>query len=599
MDIRRTFDLLPQLQQKYNKPDCFAHKLNGQYTPISTDTVIEKVNQVSLGLRSLGIGKDDKVAIISMNRPEWMFADFGIAQLGATSVPMYPSITVEDYKYIFTDAGVKAVFVSDKKLYDKVKEATEGLDIPAQNVFTFDEVAGARHFNELLELGKKGNPADLEPLKAAVEPHDLLTLIYTSGTTGQPKGVMLSHNNILSNCRNAQPFVPVTENDKALSFLPLCHIFERMVTHIYLLNGVSIYYAESMESIAENLREVKPEIFTTVPRLLEKVYDKIVAKGHEQTGVKKSLFFWALNLGLKYDNQKDGGFLYNTQLALANKLIFSKWREALGGNLRCIVSGGGALQPRLARVFWAGGIRVMEGYGLTETSPVIAVGGYEPENNMIGTVGPIIDNTQVKFAPDGEILTKSESVMLGYYNKPELTAKEFDADGWFHTGDIGELVDGKFLKITDRKKEMFKTSGGKYIAPQVIEGKLKESPLVEQCMVVGDGQKFASALVIPAFDDLKGWCKRNGVDCNCSNEELVKNEKVVKMYNELVNKYNTGFAQWEQVKRIALLPQLWTVETGEMTPTMKVKRKIITQNNQELIESLYQNAEKPADAGSH
>jgi len=599
MDIRRTFDLLPQLQQKYNKPDCFAYKLNGQYTPISTDTVIEKVNQVSLGLRSLGIGKDDKVAIISMNRPEWMFADFGIAQLGATSVPMYPSITVEDYKYIFTDAGVKAVFVSDKKLYDKVKEATEGLDIPAQNVFTFDEVAGARNFNELLELGKKGNPADLEPLKAAVEPHDLLTLIYTSGTTGQPKGVMLSHNNILSNCRNAQPFVPVTENDKALSFLPLCHIFERMVTHIYLLNGVSIYYAESMETIADNLREVKPEIFTTVPRLLEKVYDKIVAKGHEQTGVKKTLFFWALNLGLKYDNQKDGGFLYNTQLALANKLIFSKWREALGGNLRCIVSGGGALQPRLARVFWAGGIRVMEGYGLTETSPVIAVGGYEPENNMIGTVGPIINNTQVKFAPDGEILTKSESVMLGYYNKPDLTAKEFDADGWFHTGDIGELVDGKFLKITDRKKEMFKTSGGKYIAPQVIEGKLKESPLVEQCMVVGDGQKFASALVIPAFDDLKGWCKRNGVDCNCSNEELVKNEKVVKMYNELVNKYNAGFAQWEQVKRIALLPQLWTVETGEMTPTMKVKRKIITQNNQELIESLYQNAEKPAGAGGH
>ena len=599
MDIRRTFDILPHLQQKYNKPDCFAAKLNGQYMPISTDTVVEKVNQVSLGLRSLGIGKDDKVAIISMNRPEWMFADFGIAQLGATSVPMYPSITVEDYKYIFTDAGVKAVFVSDKKLFDKVQEATQGLNIPPENVFTFDKIDGARHFEELLELGKKGNAQELEPLKAAVQPDDLLTLIYTSGTTGQPKGVMLTHNNLLSNCRNSQRFVPVTKEDKALSFLPLCHIFERMVSHLYLINGVSIYYAESMESIAENLREVKPEIFTTVPRLLEKVYDKIVAKGHEQTGVKKSLFFWALDLGLKYDNQKDGGFLYNTQLKLANKLIFSKWREALGGNLRCIVSGGGALQPRLARVFWAGGIRVMEGYGLTETSPVIAVGGYEPENNMIGTVGPIIDNTEVKIAQDGEILTKSESVMKGYYNKPELTAKEFDADGWFHTGDIGEMVDGKFLKITDRKKEMFKTSGGKYIAPQVIEGKLKESPLVEQAMVVGDGQKFASALVIPAFDDLKGWCKRNGVDCNCSNEELVKNEKVVKMYNELVNKYNSGFAQWEQVKRIALLPQLWTVETGEMTPTMKVKRKIITQNNQEIIESLYQNAEKPAGAGGH
>ncbi|MET4108924.1 long-chain fatty acid--CoA ligase [Hymenobacter sp. UYP22] len=587
MDIRRTFDILPHLQQKYNKPDCFAAKLNGQYTPINTDTVVEKVNQVSLGLRSLGIGKDDKVAIISMNRPEWMFADFGIAQLGATSVPMYPSITVEDYKYIFTDAGVKAVFVSDKKLFDKVREATQGLDIPQQNVFTFDKIEGARHFEELLELGKKGNAQELEPLKSAVQPDDLLTLIYTSGTTGQPKGVMLTHNNLLSNCRNAQRFVPVTKDDKALSFLPLCHIFERMVTHLYLINGVSIYYAESMETIADNLREVKPEIFTTVPRLLEKVYDKIVAKGHEQTGVKKSLFFWALDLGLKYDNQKDNGFFYNTQLALANKLIFSKWREALGGNLRCIVSGGGALQPRLARVFWAGGIRVMEGYGLTETSPVIAVGGYEPENNMIGTVGPIIDNTEVKIAQDGEILTKSESVMKGYYNKPELTAKEFDEEGWFHTGDIGEIVDGKFLKITDRKKEMFKTSGGKYIAPQVIEGKLKESPLVEQCMVVGDGQKFPSALVIPSFDDLKGWCKRNNVNCNCSNEELVKDEKVVKMYEDLVHKYNSGFAQWEQVKKIALLPTHWTVETGEMTPTMKVKRKVITENNKDIIESLY------------
>ncbi|WP_139924713.1 long-chain fatty acid--CoA ligase [Hymenobacter sp. DG01] len=592
MDIRRTFDILPQLQQKYNKPDCFAAKVNGQYAPISTDSVVEQVNQVSLGLRALGVGKDDKVALISMNRPEWMFADFGISQLGATSVPMYPSITVEDYKYIFTDAGVKAIFVSDKKLLDKVREATQDLNIPAENIFTFDKVEGARHFSELLELGKQGNPADLEPLKAAVQPDDLLTLIYTSGTTGQPKGVMLTHNNILSNCRNAQRFVPVTKNDKALSFLPLCHIFERMVTHIYLINGVSIYYAESMETIADNLREVHPQIFTTVPRLLEKVYDKIVAKGHELEGVKKQLFFWALNLGLKYDNQKDHGFFYNTQLALANKLIFSKWREALGGNLRCIVSGGGALQPRLARVFWSAGIPVMEGYGLTETSPVIAVGGYERENNMIGTVGPIIDNTEVKIAPDGEILTRSESVMKGYYNKPELTSKEFDEEGWFHTGDIGEIVDGRFLKITDRKKEMFKTSGGKYIAPQVIEGKLKESPLVEQCMVVGDGQKFPSALIIPSFDDLKGWCKRNGVDCNCSNEELVKNEKVVKMYEDLVHKYNSGFAQWEQVKKIRLLPQLWTVETGEMTPTLKVKRKIITQNNKELIESLYQHAEK-------
>ena len=599
MDVRRAFDILTHQIAESPKKDALASKIDGKWVPISSQELQDQANLVSLGLVSLGLKRGDKVAIISMNRPEWMLADFGISQIGATSVPMYPSITVEDYKYIFTDAGVRAVFVADKKLYDKVKEATQDLDIPAENVFTFDKVAGARHFSELLEIGKKGNTADLEPLKAAVEPDDLLTLIYTSGTTGQPKGVMLSHDNILSNCRNSARFVPVNSNDKALSFLPLCHIFERMVTYLYMIHGVSIYYAENMDVIADNLREVKPEIFTTVPRLLEKVYDKIVAKGHELDGIKKSLFFWALDLGLKYDTQKDQGFLYNTQLALANKLIFNKWREALGGNLRCIVSGGGALQPRLARVFWAAGIRVMEGYGLTETSPVIAVGGYEPENNMIGTVGPLIDNMEVRIAEDGEILTKSASVMKGYYNKPELTAKEIDEEGWFHTGDIGELVNGKFLKITDRKKEMFKTSGGKYIAPQVIEGKLKEDPLIEQAMVVGADQKFASALVIPSFSDLKGWCKRNGVP-DAPNEELVKNEKVVKLYKDLIDKYNKGFAQWEQVKRHELLPTLWTVESGEMTPTMKVKRKVISENNKDLIAGIYEKAEKePHERTAH
>jgi long-chain acyl-CoA synthetase len=586
MDVRRSFDILTNQLEKFPKSDSLAAKINGHYEPLSTQQVQQQANQVSLGLLQLGLKKDDKVAIISMNRPEWLLADFGIAQIGATSVPMYPSITVEDYKYIFTDAGVRAVFVADQHLYDKVKEATASLDIPAENVFTFDKVEGARHFEELLALGRQGNPADLEPLKAAVQPDDLLTLIYTSGTTGAPKGVMLSHNNLLSNCRSSARYVPVGKDDKALSFLPLCHIFERMVTYLYMIHGVSIYYAESMETIADNLREVHPSIFTTVPRLLEKVYDKIVAKGHEQTGIKHKLFFWALELGLKFDTQKDQGFLYNTELALANKLIFNKWREALGGNLRCIVSGGGALQPRLARVFWAAQIRVMEGYGLTETSPVIAVNGYERKDNMIGAVGPLIDNMEVKIAADGEILTKSASVMKGYYNKPELTAEAIDQDGWFHTGDIGEFVDGRFLKITDRKKEMFKTSGGKYIAPQVIENKMKEDPFIEQMMVVGADQKFPGALIIPAFDELRKWASQNGVTAT-SNTELVKDEKVVKFYNDLTHTYNKGFAHWEQVKKIVLLPEQWTVETGEMTPTMKVKRKIITENNKAAIEGLY------------
>jgi long-chain acyl-CoA synthetase len=599
MDVHRSFDILTKQIANFPKADALAGKINGQYQPLSSQQVQDQANLVSLGLLKLGLKKGDKVAIISMNRPEWLLADFGIAQIGGTSVPMYPSITVEDYKYIFTDAGVRAVFVSDKSLYDKVKEATVGLDIPAENVFTFDKVAGGRHFGELLEMGKAGNPADLEPIKAAVQPDDLLTLIYTSGTTGQPKGVMLSHENLLSNCRNSAPYVPVGATDKALSFLPLCHIFERMVAYLYMNHGVSIYYAESMETIADNLREVQPSIFTTVPRLLEKIYDKIVAKGHEQTGLKHKLFFWALDLGLKFDPQKNQGFVYNTELALANKLIFNKWRDALGGKLRCIVSGGGALQPRLARVFWAAQIRVMEGYGLTETSPVIAVNGYEPENNMIGTVGPLIDNMEVKIAEDGEILTRSASVMKGYYNKPDLTAQEIETDGWFHTGDIGEFVNGRFLKITDRKKEMFKTSGGKYIAPQVIENKLKEDPLIEQMMVVGADRKFPAALIVPAFDELKKWAEKNGVAAK-SNADLVKDEKVVKLYHDLVKKYNQGFAQWEQVKKEVLLPEHWTVESGEMTPTMKVKRKVISENNKALIEDLYARAEKePHERTAH
>ena len=591
MDVRRSFDILAHQIATAPQPDALAAKINGQWVPRSSQQVQDEANLISLGLMKSGLQRGDKVAIISLNRPEWMLADFGIGQIGATSVPMYPSITVEDYKYIFTDAGVRAIFVEDQKLFDKVKAATADLDIPAENIFTFDKIAGAKHFDELLALGRTGNPAELEARKAAVQPDDLLTLIYTSGTTGQPKGVMLTHENVLSNCRNSQAFVPVTKEDKALSFLPLCHIFERMLTYLYMINSVSIYYAESMETIADNLREVHPSIFSTVPRLLEKVYDRIVAKGHEQTGIKHSLFFWALDLGLKFDTQKDQGFFYNTQLALANKLIFNKWREALGGNLRCIVSGGGALQPRLARVFWAANIRVMEGYGLTETSPVISVNGYERENNMIGSVGLLIDNMEVRIAEDGEILTKSASVMKGYYNKPDLTAEAIDKDGWFHTGDIGELVNGKFLKITDRKKEMFKTSGGKYIAPQVIEGKLKEDPFIEQAMAVGADQKFASALIVPSFSDLKQWARKNGVP-DCTNEELIKNEKVVKMYDDLVAKYNKGFAQWEQVKKHELLPALWTVESGEMTPTMKVKRKAITENNKDVIAGIYERAEK-------
>ncbi|UPL51059.1 AMP-dependent synthetase/ligase [Hymenobacter sublimis] len=587
MEIRRTFDLLPHLIATSPQADCLVEKKAGTWQPLSTTRVQELSNHVSLGLHQLGIGRGDKVAIISANRPEWVVADFGIAQLGAVSVPMYPTITVEDYRHIFQDAGVRVVLVQDKKLLARVQQAVAGLARGPEHIFTFDKLEGVAHFGELLALGQGENPADLEPLKAAVQPEDLLTLIYTSGTTGRPKGVMLSHRNILYNCENLTGHLPMPAGQKALSFLPLSHIFERTATYLYLRLGFSVWYAESVERIADNLREVQPQVFTTVPRLLEKIYDKIVAQGQKLTGAKKKLFFWALNLGLRYDTQQNQGFWYNTQLALANKLVFSKWREALGGQVRYIVSGGGALQPRLARVFWAAGIPVMEGYGMTETSPVIAASQPVAEGNFIGAVGPAIPGVEVKIAPDGEILTRSPSVMQGYYNRPDLTAEVIDQEGWLHTGDIGEFVQGKFLKITDRKKEMFKTSNGKYVAPQPLESKISESPLVEQVMVVGEGEKYAAALLVPAFAELRAWAKSHNLPTDLSDAALAAHAQVQQLYEQLVQQANAAFAQWEQIKKVALLPTLWSVESGELTPTMKVKRKIVSQNNQQRIESLF------------
>ncbi len=587
MSITRTIDLLSHQLSNYPQPDCLAAKVNGQWVKYSTQDVQTMSNLLSLGLLKLGVGKNDKVAIISFNRPEWVFTDFGIQNLGAISVPMYPTITVEDYRYILNDAEVKVIFVADSELYNKVVAATDGMD-SVKEIYTFDEVHGAKHWSEVVELGKASDEQDkVDALRDSVTPDDTLTIIYTSGTTGNPKGVILTHNNIVSNVQGIVDHVPVNSNHRALSFLPLCHIFERMLLYMYMRIGVSIYYAESIEKVADNLKEVQPHIFTTVPRLLEKVYDKIVAKGMELTGVKRKLFFWALELGLKYDTQKDNGWWYNKQLELANKLIFSKWREALGGNVIAIVSGGAALQPRLARVFWSANIRVMEGYGLTETSPVITFNRYEPENNMIGTVGLPLDNVEVKIAEaDGEILTRGPHVMKGYYNKPELTAEVIDSEGWFHTGDIGEIVHGKYLKITDRKKEMFKTSGGKYVAPQPIENKLKESVVIEQAMVVGDGQKYAAALIVPSFMGLQDYCQHKDIPYT-SDAEMITKPEILDKFQREINKANQGLAQFETIKKFTLIPNMWTVETGELTPTLKVKRKNISANYKREIDSMY------------
>lgn len=581
MELTRLFDLIPYQIAKYNKEVAFARKENGIWKTYSSQNLKKIVDNLSLAFLNQGVTEGDKVAIISENRPEWNFIDLALQQIGAISVPMYPTITSEDYAYIFDHAEVKMIFVGDQVIYDKAAQVAEN-----RKIYSFDRLDGVEHWSALEEKGESGDLAALEASKAKVRPEDLFTIIYTSGTTGKPKGVMLTHSNVLSNLISVSHIMsPPPGSSKVLSFLPLCHIYERTASFCFIYLGFSVYYAENMEKIGENLKEVQPHVFNTVPRLLEKVYDKIVAKGYELTGIKKMLFFWALNLGLKYDPGADMGGWYNFQLKLANKLIFSKWREALGGNVMQINSGASALQPRLARVFWAAGIKVCEGYGLTETSPVVTASIGTKEEIRIGYVGKIVKDVQVKIAEDGEILVKGPNVMQGYYREPEMTA-EVLKNGWFHTGDIGEL-DGEYLKITDRKKEMFKTSGGKYIAPQVMENKFKESLLIEQLIVVGDGRNFPAALIVPSFDGLREYCKRKDIPYT-SDAEMVNKPEIKEKYQAEVDSYNKYFGKWEQIKRFTLLDKPWGIDSGELTPTMKLKRKIITQKYQRQIDEIYQ-----------
>ncbi len=586
MEVTRVFDILPQLLSKYNKPNALVAKENGKWKFYSTQDFVDYSTHLSYGLLNLNIEREEKIAIISNNRPEWNFADYAIQMSGAISVPIYPTISENDLQFILNDAKVKYIFVSSEDLFLKVKAVS--LNAPCvKEIYTFNKIVGAKHWTELVESGKK-NPKkeELEKIKKSIQPNDLLTILYTSGTTGNPKGVMLSHNNLISNSKASQNLCPFKSNWKALSFLPLNHVYERMLTTLYLYLGISIYYAESLETIGDNLKEIKPEVFSTVPRLLEKVYDKIVAKGSDLTGIKKKMFFWALDLGLKYELNGANGWWYEFQLKIANKLVFSKWREALGGNLFAAVSGGAALQPRLARVFNAAKITVLEGYGLTETSPVVAVNNFLPNGIKFGTVGPVIDDVTVKIAADGEILVKGPNVMMGYFNRPDATAEVIDSEGWFHTGDIGEFIDNKYLKITDRKKEIFKTSGGKYIAPVMIENKLKESPFIEQALVIGENQKFASAFIVPAFAFLKDYCERKNIPFT-SNEEIIKNETIKSRIIAEVEKVNTELAQYEKIKCPELLPREWTIDKGEMTPKLSIKRKVVMAANQHLLDKIY------------
>lgn len=528
----------------------------------------------------------DKIGTISNNRPEWNFVDMGMLQTGVIHVPIYPTISEHDFEFIFKDAELKILLISDQELYEKASRICKSINSSAK-LYTFNKIEGANHWYQILEKGKNDElSSKVEQIKQGIKPTDLATILYTSGTTGNPKGVMLSHKNLVSNFLSVRNSTPVDATCKAISFLPLNHVYERMLTYLYMYLGVSIYYAESIETIGDNIREVKPEVFSAVPRLLEKVFDKIMAKGEELTGIKRKLFFWAVNLGLEFEYNKENGAYYEFMLSIANKVIFNKWREALGGNVKAIVSGGAALNPKLARVFWAAKIPVLEGYGLTESSPVLAVNNIVTNEMHFGTVGTVIDGVEIKIAEDGEILAKGPNLMMGYYKRDDLTKDVIDSDGWLHTGDIGEFVQGKYLKLTDRKKEIFKTSGGKYIAPQLIENQLKESTFIEQVMVVGENQKYAAALIVPSFINLQAWCEKYHI--NTSNVEKMLNEKaVLDLYRLEVDKINIGLGKFETIKKFALCDAEWTIDNGELTPKLSLKRRVIHLKYKDKISKLF------------
>ncbi|SDX48971.1 long-chain acyl-CoA synthetase [Hydrobacter penzbergensis] len=593
MTAKRLFDCLEYQLQHFPKKDMLSAKENGVWVSYSTEEVVGIVNRFSAGLLHLGVSagdmtaeSSDKIAIISNNRPEWLFADLAVQQLGAILVPVYPTTNPAELEFILNDAAVKYIFVGNKELYEKAKSVA-GRVPSIKTIYSFDKIEGAEHWSAVTELANDDLLQEVARIKKNIPVSQLATIIYTSGTTGTPKGVMLSHRNIYSNLYYSKISFPFEDAPqyKVLSFLPLNHIFEKMVTYIYLYSGIGIYYAESMDTIGDNLREVKPNGFTTVPRLLEKVFERIMNKGNELTGIKRKLFFWSVSLASQYDNNNSSGPWYRLQLALANKLVFSKWREALGGNVAFIVTGGAACQVKLLRIFNAARIPVYEGYGPTENSPVIAVNRKAKGGNRLGTVGPVIEGVTLKLEEDGEICVSGPSVMEGYYKRPDLTA-ETVIDGWLHTGDIGVLEEGGFLRITDRKKELFKTSGGKYVAPQPIENKLKESRFIEQVMVVGPERKFVGALVVPTFAALKDWMKANNITFT-TNEAAIREPRVLEMYQKLVDQYNTGFNHVEQIKKFELLPHEWTIETGEMTPKLSLKRKVVMEKFREAIEQIY------------
>jgi long-chain acyl-CoA synthetase len=589
--VRRLFDLV-ELYACKRQADTGSlfRKRSGKWQSFSASEYLKFSREIALGLLSLGVKKGTRIATVIGNCPEWNFFDMGIMMAGAVQVPVYPTISSENYCYILNDSGCEYLVVWNSEVYNRVKDICPHVR-SLKEVFCVEKVKGLRNWKDLAALGAKHpDPGMLDSVTASVNPEELATVIYTSGTTGRPKGVMLSHRNFISNFISCAKIPELGSDDRALSFLPLCHVYERMLNYVYQYLGLSVYYCDNIEKVGQYVREVRPQVFASVPRVLEKAYDRLVRKGRNMRGIRKQVFFWSLQTGHMYTPKQPAGFYYQLRLFLARLLVLNRWKKALGGRVKLIISGGAALHPRLARIFWAAGIPVLEGYGLTETSPVIAVSTLEKGGMKPGTVGPVLEGLEVRIAPDGEILCRGPNVMMGYYNRPERTSEAIDSEGWFHTGDLGVLEDGKYLRITDRKKEIFKTSAGKYIAPQVIEQKLRESPFIEHVMVIGENRKYTAALIVPDFEHLKGWCKAKSVPFTTP-EKAIRSPRIIKRFREEVEKFNTELGQTEKIKKFKLLSGPWSVAGGEYSPTLKLRRNFILEKYARFIEETYRSQE--------
>ncbi len=590
-EITRLFDILDWYREKFpSKTDAFLYRKERKWHSYSSADYIRLSTEIALGFHSMGIELGARIGTIMYNCPEWNFFDMGIMMSGAIQIPIYPTVSAAHFRFILSDAQVQYLIVSDSHIYNRIKKLSN--DIPGlQGVFTIERVKGVANWKDILEKGRNyPDPAELELIKQSIRPDDLATIIYTSGTTGKPKGVMLSHRNFITNFMGCATIPDFNSSDRAMSFLPLCHVYERMLNYLYQYFGMSVYYCESLEKIGEYIREIRPHTFACVPRVLEKIYNRIVTRGRQFKGPKKAVFFWALRQGHKFEFNHARGWFYDVKLWIANLVVFRKWRKLLGNNIKMIVSGGAALHPRLARVFWAARIPLMEGYGLTETSPVIAVTNFNPDGFRFGTVGPVLPGVEVRIAGDGEILCRGPNIMLGYFNRPERTKEVIDDEGWLHTGDIGMLEEGRYLKITDRKKEIFKTSTGKYIAPQVLEQRFRESPFIEHILVIGENRKCAAALIVPNFDHLRSWCEIKRVTFTTP-EKAVRNVRIIKRFKQEVEHFNLDLGQTEQIKKFRLIAGPWTEATGELSPTMKLRRKFIQEKYQTLIDDTYRSTE--------